>query len=107
MRLVCQVKLSLIIFFIIQLVKARAIPSPHQPPTRGDKTFSVAQGSTATPGVNKQLLPPNRVFKRIIYIYIYINAISTIINKKTVLCMMKGRTLLSDKSVISEKSCGK
>ena len=29
-------------FFIIQRVKARAIPCPHQPPTRGDNTVSVA-----------------------------------------------------------------
>ena len=61
-----------IFFFIIQRVKARAIPCPHQPPSRGDNTVSVAQGGTATPGATKQLLPPDRVFKRIIYIYIYI-----------------------------------
>ena len=58
-------------FFIIQRVKAHAIPCPHQPPTRGDNTVSVAQGSTATPGATKQLLPLDRVFERIIYIYIY------------------------------------
>ena len=40
-------------------------------PIRGDNTVSVAQGGTATPGATKQLLPPDRVFKRIIYIYIY------------------------------------
>ena len=57
------------IFFIIQRVKVRVIPCPHQPPTSGDNTVSVAQGGTATPGVTKQLLPPDRVFKRIIYIY--------------------------------------
>ena len=45
------------IFFIIQRVKARAIPCPHQPPTRGDNTVSVAQGGTANPGATKQLLP--------------------------------------------------
>ena len=55
-------------FFIIQGIKARAIPCPHQPPTRGDNTVSVAQGGTATPGATKQLLPPERVT---IYIYIY------------------------------------
>ena len=41
----------------------------HQPRVM---TVLVAQGSTVTPGVTKQLLPPDRVFKRIIYIYIYI-----------------------------------
>ena len=35
-------------------------------------TVSVIQGNNATPGATKQLLPPDRVFKRIIYIYIYI-----------------------------------
>ena len=50
-------------------MKAHALPCPHQPPTRGDNTVSVAQGGTATPGATKQLLPPDRVFKRIIYIY--------------------------------------
>ena len=42
-------------FFIVQRVKARAIPCPHQPPSRGDNTVSVAQGGTATPGATKQL----------------------------------------------------
>ena len=37
---------------------------------QGDNTVSVAQGSTATPGATKQLLPPDRVFKRNIYLYI-------------------------------------
>ena len=56
-------------FFIIQHVKVCAISSTHlQPPTRGDNTVSVAQGGTATPGTTKQLLPLDRVFKRI-YIY--------------------------------------
>ena len=54
-------------FFIIQCVKARAIPCPHQLPTN---IVLVAQGSTATPGATKQLFPPDRVFKRNIYIYI-------------------------------------
>ena len=45
------------------------IPYLHQPPTRSDNTVSVAQGGTATPGATKQLLPQNRVFNRIIYIY--------------------------------------
>ena len=53
-------------------MKAHTIPCPHQPPNRGDNTVSVAQGGTATPGATKQLLPPDRVFKRIVYIYIYI-----------------------------------
>ena len=48
------------IFFIIQRVKTRAIPCPHQPPTWGDNTVSVAQGGTATPGATKQLLPPGQ-----------------------------------------------
>ena len=37
---------------------------------QGDNTVSVAQGGTATPGATKQLLPPDRVFKKI-YISIY------------------------------------
>ena len=45
---------------------------PSSAPSRGDNTVLVAQGGTATPGATKQLLPPDRVFKRIIYIYIYI-----------------------------------
>ena len=54
-------------------MKARAILCPHQPPTRGDYTVSVAQGGTATPGAIKQLLPPDRVLRELyIYIYIYI-----------------------------------
>ena len=36
-----------------------------------DNTVSVAQGDTATPGATKQLLPPDRVFKRNIYLYIH------------------------------------
>ena len=61
-------------FFIIQRMKARAIPHPHQSPTRGDNTVSVAQGGTATPGATKQLLPPDRVLKEL-YIYIYARSI--------------------------------
>ena len=61
------------IFFIIQRVKARAIPCPHQPPSRGDNTVSVAHGGSATPGATKQLLPPDKVLREsYIYIYIYI-----------------------------------
>ena len=56
--------------FIIQRVKARVIPCPHQPPTSGDDTISVAQSVSANPGATKQLLPPIRVFKRILYIYV-------------------------------------
>ena len=37
-------------FFMIQRVKERAIPFPHQPPTRDDNSVSVAQGDSATPG---------------------------------------------------------
>ena len=70
-----------IYFFIIQRVKARVIPCPHQLPTRGDNTVSVAQGGTATPGATKQLLPPDRVLRELhiyidIYIYIYIHQIN-------------------------------
>ena len=65
----------LFFFFIIQHVKAYAIPCPHQLPSRGDNTVSVAQGGTATPGATKQLLPPDRVLREsYIYIYIYIYA---------------------------------
>ena len=61
------------VFLIIQRVKARAIPCPHQPPTRDDNTVSVVQGGTATPGGTKLLLPLDRVFRELyIYIYIYI-----------------------------------
>ena len=70
-----------IYIFIIQCVKACVIPCPHQPPTRGDNTVSVAQGGTATPGATKQLLPRNRVFRElyiyIIYIYIYARSIKS------------------------------
>ena len=42
---------------------------------QGDNTVSVVQGSTATPSATKQLLPPDRIFKRNIYhiylIYMY------------------------------------
>ena len=55
------------LIFIIQRVKARAIPYPHQPPSRGDNTVSVAQGGTATPGATT-----GQGIKKIIYIYIYI-----------------------------------
>ena len=61
----------IIFFFIIQRVKARAIPWPHHPPTSGDNTVSVVQVGTATPGATKQLLPPGRVLRKL-YIYIYI-----------------------------------
>ena len=50
-------------------MKAGAIPCSYQPQTRGDNTVSVAQGGTATPGATEQLFPPDRLFKRIIYIY--------------------------------------
>ena len=43
------------IFFIIQRVKARAIPCPQQPPARSDNTVSVAQGGTATRTSTEQL----------------------------------------------------
>ena len=54
------------IYLLLQHVKSRAIPCPHQPQTRGDNAVSVAQGGTATPGATKQLLPPYRVLR---YIY--------------------------------------
>ena len=34
-------------------MKARAIPWPHQPPTMGDNTVSVAEGGTSTPGATQ------------------------------------------------------
>ena len=64
-------------FFSSYNVKARAIPCPHQPPSRGDNTVSVAQGGTAILGATKQLLQPDRVLREsYIYIYIYIYASS-------------------------------
>ena len=51
-------------------MKEHAIPCPHQLPSRGDNTVSVAQGGTATPGAAKQLLPPDRILRES-YIYIY------------------------------------
>ena len=39
-------------------------------PNHGDKTVSVAQSDTTTPGATKQLLSPDRVFKIDIYLYI-------------------------------------
>ena len=72
-RVIGTTVLYIYIFFIIQCVKARAIPCPHQPPTKGDNTVLAAQGGTATPGATKQLLPPDRVLRELyIYIYIYI-----------------------------------
>ena len=47
------------------------ITCPHQPPTRGVNKVSVAQSRTATPGANKQLLPPDWILREL-YIYIYI-----------------------------------
>ena len=38
---------------------------------QGDNTVSVAQGGTATPGTTEQLLLPDRVFKRNIYLCIH------------------------------------
>ena len=38
---------------------------------QGNTTVSVAQGGTATPGATEQLLPPDRVFKRNIYLCIH------------------------------------
>ena len=38
---------------------------------QGDNTVLVAQGGTATPGATEQLLPPDRVFKRNIYLCIH------------------------------------
>ena len=62
----------------MQHVKARAIPCPHQLPTRGDNIVLVAQGGTATPCATKQLLPLDRVLKELyIYIYIYARSIKS------------------------------
>ena len=38
---------------------------------QGDNTVSVAQGSTVTPGATEQLLPPDSVFQRNIYLCIH------------------------------------
>ena len=86
-----------IYIFIIQCVKACAIPCPHQPSTRGDNTVSIAQGGTATPGSSKQLLPLDRVFKRTIYIYIYVfnqrfqneYFIYNILDKQDIICLQR------------------
>ena len=43
---------------------------PSSAANQGDETVSVAEDGTATPGATKQLLPPDRVFKRNIYLYI-------------------------------------
>ena len=45
-----------IYIFIIQRVKTRAIPCPHQPPARVDNTVSVARGGTATCTVYRSIL---------------------------------------------------
>ena len=64
-------------FYFHHTCETRAIPCPHQLPTRGDNTVSVAQGGTATPGTTKQLLPPDRVLRELyIYIYIYTRQIN-------------------------------
>ena len=44
---------------------------PSLATNQGDNTVLVAQGGTATPGTTKQLLPPDRVFKRNICISKY------------------------------------
>ena len=51
--------------FIMQRVKARAILCSHQPPTRVITQFRQLKAVLS-------LLLPDRVFKRNIYIYIYI-----------------------------------
>ena len=61
--------LYIYIYIYIFKVKASVIPCPHQPPTKGDNTVSVAQGGTATPVATKRLLPPDRVWREL-YIYI-------------------------------------
>ena len=45
---------------------------PSSAANQGDNTVSVAQGGTATPGTTKQLLLLVRVFKRNIYLCLYI-----------------------------------
>ena len=57
--------------FIIQRVKARAILCPHQPPSRGDNTVSVAQGGTGTPGSTASRFYHRTGYSKEIYIYIY------------------------------------
>ena len=60
------------IFFTIKTCESTCDIRPSSAGNQGDNTVSVAQGGTATPGATKQLLPPDRVFKRNIYVYIYI-----------------------------------
>ena len=43
---------------------------PSSAANQGDNTISVAQSGTTTPGATEQLLSPDRVFKRNIYLYI-------------------------------------
>ena len=57
-------------------MKPRGILCPHQSPTRGDNTVSVAQGGRATPGATKQLSHRTGYLKEFslslsLYIYIY------------------------------------
>ena len=66
--------------FIIQRVNAHTIPCPHQPPTRGDNTVSVAQGGSyrncvmnaLLKSLQSQLHTHTHTYIYYIYIYIYI-----------------------------------
>ena len=57
--------------FIIQRVKARAIPCPHQPPSRGDNSFGSSR-RYCHPWRYQAAFATGQGIKRIIYIYIYI-----------------------------------
>ena len=60
-----------IYFFIIQRVKARAIPCPHQPPTRGDNSFGSSRRYCHS-WHYQAAFATGQGIKRIIYIYVYI-----------------------------------
>ena len=61
-----------IFFFIIQHVKAYAIPCPHQPPTRGDNTVLVAQGWVLPLLALPRSFCYQTGYLKELYIYIYI-----------------------------------
>ncbi len=64
-------KSSLYIFFNHTTCESTCDTLASSAANQGDNTVSVAQGGTATPGATEQLLPPDRVFKRNIYLRIH------------------------------------
>ena len=60
-----------IFFFYHTTCESTCNTLPSSAANQADNTVLVAQGCTATSGTTKQLLPLDRVFKRNIYIYIY------------------------------------